>query len=62
MIELKIEDYCNDCRAFEPEVKTSYSSDMTQTNKIICCEHARKCGIMMRYLVKQLERSQNADP
>lgn len=57
MIKLDIKEYCNDCRAFEPEVVTNYSSDMTHTDKIVRCENAKKCEIMMRYLLKQAERS-----
>lgn len=59
MITLEIKEYCNDCRAFEPVVQNSYSPDMTHVDKIIRCENAKKCEIMMRYLYKQVQKGVN---
>ena len=51
-----IEGYCQDCRAFEPEVsKYNYSigTEEYYTNTIIKCENRSMCAGIKRYLDKQ---------
>lgn len=59
MIELKVEEYCQECRAFEPAVLTEtlyMSGDSYNTIKnTVVCVNAKKCEGIARYLRRQLK-------
>ena len=63
MIELKIEGYCGECRAFEPEAKQSDVRDddyfITGVHTTVTCANARKCEAIARYLRRQLKDSED---
>lgn len=57
----EVEDYCQDCPAFEPEVKRSdvYYADgqeATVGNTIVLCKHRKMCARFMAYLKNQLAK------
>ena len=64
MIRLDIQDYCELCCDFEPDVtkpfKQGHRVDGTdeytfiQTDTIIRCKHAKRCDSIRRYLKQQL--------
>lgn len=63
MICLSIQDYCDSCCDFEPDVTkpikdTLYYSDgsvvVTQTDTIVRCAYAKRCESIRRYLKQQL--------
>lgn len=64
MIKLDIQDYCQECMDFSPDVDEPvrmFSGDdcVFQTNTVIRCEHRRRCEAIKRYLEKQAK--ENAD-
>ena len=46
MIELKVEDYCQDCKEFEPEVDTyiGMTCGYEFCNHTISCKHKQRCS------------------
>lgn len=64
MIKLDVEEYCHECRAFEPftdvvEVhKFSYDDPMMRTT-IVRCENFKRCRQIEKYLRKQLEKEES---
>ena len=68
MIRLDVEDYCQDCRAFEPETDTNalYSingefNGEFSVETVITCERRNWCKNLVRYLKKQLEKVGDTD-
>lgn len=64
MIKLTVEDYCQDCDEFEPEVSKlrihlsdekpfDWQYGPTKTDTIIKCKHGMRCACIKRYLSKQ---------
>lgn len=65
MIELKIEGYCQECRAFEPEVKQTDIRDddyfIVGTHSTVVCINAKKCEGIARYLKRHLLKDSEED-
>lgn len=65
MIRLEVEDYCQNCPAFEPEVEHTNIVDSAFNIQIIettvTCENKRVCKNLVRYLKKQLEKVGDTD-
>lgn len=65
MIKLEVEEYCNECPEFEPDVESEsyhYNDDLKcQTihycKKTIRCTHAKRCKAMLRYLEKKAKEA-----
>ena len=64
MIRLDIQDYCDYCCDFEPDVtkpiKRSLVSDsnktvVVQSDTVVRCAHAKHCECIKRYLSQQLK-------
>lgn len=68
MIRLKVEEYCHNCPAFEPDtIKNEiYSSEdlwgtddlavsCTKADTVITCVEAKKCRNLVRYLRKEVD-------
>lgn len=59
MIRIEVEDYCQLCRDFSPDVTAStsiYSDDtISRTDTVIRCEYRKKCAGLVRYLESQLK-------
>lgn len=55
MIKLCVEDYCQNCTDFEPDVETyttvSAGKICNQTN--VSCEHRQRCKKLVEYLRKE---------
>lgn len=53
-IELKIEDYCQNCPDFEGEVHKypvcPMDSNVRYNNTVITCSHKNRCAAIKRYL------------
>ena len=54
MISLDVQEYCDNCLDFSPEVEKPQKivkSDGTifQTDTIVTCEHATRCEMIKRY-------------
>lgn len=64
MIKLEVEDYCHDCRAFDPETEevTVYTLDNPyntyNTDTIVRCRNAKWCARMMQRLERKLRKEQ----
>lgn len=54
MIELKVEDYCQNCPDFYPE-SNMVLVGTNSLSTIISCEKARRCAGLVRYLKKEIE-------
>lgn len=59
MIKVEVQNYCQSCLAFEPDVekptKFYVGSDVVnQTDTIIRCEYRKRCEGIIRYLDKIL--------
>lgn len=67
MIELKVEEYCHNCGAFQPEkrvqeyhVPTDDGERYTIENKVwIECARKNLCAGLVRYLKKEIEKNAN---
>lgn len=52
-IELKVEDYCQNCPDFDAKVSTTqlvFGEAYNPTNTIITCSHKNRCAGIKRYL------------
>ena len=61
MIELKVQDYCENCKGFSPEVhsETVYTDGhefLVQTT--VTCKYEAKCNSLVRYLTKQINKKE----
>ena len=69
MIELKIEDYCQNCPEFTPELNTqSYSKESffepvieTEYYHIVGCVHAERCKEITRHIQKEMSKKGKTD-
>ena len=64
MIRLDIQDYCDSCCDFEPDVtkpvKRSLATNLNevivvQSDTVVRCAHAKRCECIKRYLSQQLK-------
>lgn len=63
MIKIEVEDYCQRCLDFNPDVTkpTRYFDDRSkevsgvQTDTIIQCEYRKRCAGIRRYLEQQMK-------
>lgn len=64
MIRLDIQDYCDSCCDFEPDVtkpvKSSFATILNdvivvQSDTVVRCAHAKRCECIKRYLSQQLK-------
>lgn len=71
MIRLDVQDYCQQCMDFHPDVdmpQKAYgtNSDGTEiefvlSDTVIRCSHRRRCEAIKRYLDRQKEGAHNAE-
>lgn len=56
MIKLEIEDYCQNCPAFEPRVEkfSDFAQNMVITT--VCCESQKKCARLVQYLERKVKK------
>lgn len=59
MIELCIEDYCQNCPSFDPTAKRVYMNDKVYT--IVECENELKCSMLHDHIKKEFEKEKNND-
>jgi hypothetical protein len=60
MIRINVEDYCQSCMEFSPDIAPpvrSFSENgaVKQTDTIIQCKHRKRCETITRYLVQQMK-------
>ena len=59
MIGLKVEDYCQNCTAFDPEkeviAKRYMKSKDEECLTLVTCKNADKCRRLIKYLKKKIE-------
>lgn len=61
MIRLEVQAYCSDCCDFDADVtkprkeQHDWDNRVVQTDTIIHCKHANRCGNIRRYLERQLK-------
>lgn len=64
MIRLDIQEYCDACCDFEPDVtkpeKHSFATELNkvtivQTDTIVRCKYAKRCECIKRYLKQHME-------
>lgn len=63
MIQLDVNDYCQDCPAFVPMAEKF--SDFAQNTVIttVCCESQKKCARLVQYLERKVKKDANTgDP
>ena len=57
MIKLNIEEYCNSCPNFEPDVSYTYKfGDDEAVVAHVICKYSETCKNISKYLKKQLEK------
>lgn len=75
MIELKVEEYCQDCKAFKPVSETveygkRYTYDMMSMTEMVIpahiqttvkCEYAKRCGGIARHIRNELSKQHEGD-
>ena len=61
MIELKIEDYCQDCPEFKAEINESVVIDRSIKQTQIRCKHEDRCLSIKTYLETVVGKEQNND-
>ena len=58
-INLKVEDYCQECEAFDPVADTTKiyeeNGDVFFLETVVICSEARKCRNFVRYLERRLQ-------
>lgn len=62
MIELKLDDYCQDCPRFEPKkVDLSFSSKVVRT--MVVCEYSHFCHNIRKHLEEKMkyEKGENSN-
>lgn len=55
MIELQVEDYCQECAAFEPEVRSAViynDNKIAERQTLVFCNHRNTC----KHIYKTIER------
>lgn len=62
MIKLEVEEYCNECPNFEPEVA---KINIDGFFKVVCntnifCEHRHKCNNIAEYMKAKYERKDDS--
>ena len=60
MIRVEVEDYCQSCMDFSPDVtkpvrSLTETSNTVQTDTIIRCTHKKRCESIKRYLEQQMK-------
>ena len=58
MIRLEVEDYCQDCKAFEPDTDRNMDFDDAQlymTDTVVQCEKRNHCKRLVQYLERKLK-------
>lgn len=65
MINVDVEDYCQMCMDFVPDVTKPTkmfldNGDYFQSDTIIRCEHRNRCAMIKRYLERQLKEKEEA--
>ena len=65
MIRLEVEDYCHECRAFQPDVEESvvysdvFGNEVVKTDTVVRCKTRKLCKRLVEYLKSRLnEREQ----
>lgn len=61
MISLDVQEYCDNCLDFSPEVEKPQKIVKTdgtifQTDTIVTCEHATRCDMIKRYLIRKMTK------
>ena len=62
MIRLDIDNYCQSCPDFKPDVEKyvyGYLNDIEAVNTTIRCEHRDRCRVMVQRLKEELEVTEN---
>lgn len=61
MIKLEIEDYCQDCHAFDPEAVAVHN--MAQTGEtVVICQRRNHCKRLVQYLERKIRKElENGD-
>ena len=64
-ISLDIEDYCQECEAFDPTTETAKAydaeGDIFFLETRVVCSEARKCRSLVRYLERRLQAEVKGD-
>lgn len=58
MIKLDIEEYCQECHAFKPDVirqELYYYGAQVPSDTVVMCERRNLCKSLVRYLEKRLK-------
>lgn len=61
MIELKINDYCQDCPEFDADIDEYFRMDGGAKHTLISCKHEKKCLSIKTHLETVLRKEQNND-
>lgn len=62
MIRVEVEEYCNHCLDFSPDVTNAErvcigDGEVVVGDTIIRCKYRKRCGAITRFLKKQLEEN-----
>lgn len=65
MIKLEVEEYCQECPAFEPDVDSNTWYDPTDnlpsvSDTIIHCRYRKRCANMVRYLERKMKNNEHS--
>ena len=64
-IRLDVEDYCQECDAFDPVADTTKiyeeNGDVFFLETVVSCSEARKCRNFVRYLERRLQAEVKGD-
>lgn len=66
MIVIDVEEYCQECLDFEPDVikarkqLADWGGGYEQTNTQIQCAHRRRCKAIKEYLIRQAKETEEA--
>lgn len=60
MIKLNVEDYCQNCKNFEP-IKNELYADLDNVCQVVTCEHAYICDAIFVHILNYLQKEKTND-
>lgn len=62
MIQLELEDYCQECPDFEAEIRkikyeSSFGYEVCDTT--VCCENAVRCAVIKKYIKRMNKQKED---
>lgn len=58
MIDIKVEDYCQECDGFDPVVDTRLQNIMGEAKvTLVICSNRRRCNAMYNHILREFNKT-----